>query len=157
MLSKIATATAMGVFLGRKTNLPRELDVNLLPLMGGLSESRVPIYLARQEIFTLKVAAGRAAIRATFRKPAKRDRVLNGYHRAVGKLYRTLFGLDPQDLENNVRAYEAAGQDPSITAADVYFHRTGLGVTETRAAFIIALHRMKQAAMTRYLSLKWII
>ena len=157
----------MARFLRIKTNLPRELDVNLYPIMDEVHREGRGIDEARMEVFFLKYCAGRAAVAHSKKRKTKRKNIVAHYDRAMEAAFRVSFP-DQKDeyqafFEQICMRYEYSS-DGSLLAADLEtigrnFSMALIGVSASRHVSELgaALYNMKYQTIRNYVNSKWVI
>lgn len=165
-LSKVCSAAAMAHFLRIKTNIARELDAHLFPIIDDLKANGTTLEVARREVFFLKVCAGRRGIRASKRSANIRRKVLGHYDRSMKAAHASGFPGNAEDFEEVVAEFEGrygtsqqseGGQAPmeQIGAA---FETALCGPSKSKYAAELAgaLFKMKQDVIRNYFDSKWV-
>ena len=167
LLSKVCSAPAMGDYLRVKTNIARELDSHLFPVLDELAASEITLDYARREVFGLKIWSVKTAIKNCRKSSSKKLKLQSSYEKAMTKVYKSLFP-DSQDqfdlfLHDTGASYQVASEiiDLGQTSSEIggAFSKALLGSDDHKHVRELgcALFVMKYSAALEYLNKKWVL
>jgi len=167
LLSKVCSAPAMGDYLRVKTNIARELDSHLFPILDELSASEITLDSARREVLGLKIWAVKAAIENCGKSSSKKLKLQSSYEKAMRKVYKSSFPDSPVQfdlfLDDTGTSYKGALKinDLGQTSGEIgtAFSKALLGFDDDKHVCELgcALFVMKYSVALEYLNKKWVL
>ena len=150
-----------------KTNIARELDSHLFPILDELAASEITLDYARREVFGLKIWSVKAAIENCRKSGSKRLKLQSSYEKAMTKVYKSSFPDSPVQfglfLDDTGASYKVAlkindlGQTSGKIGAA--FSKALLGFDDDKHVRELgsALFSMKYSVALQYLNKKWVL
>lgn len=167
LLSKVCSAPAMGDYLRVKTNIARELDSHLFPILDELAASEITLDCARREVFGLKIWSVKAAIENCAKSSSKKLKLQSSYEKAITKVYKSSFPNSQVQfdlfLHDTGASYKVAVDisDLGQTSGEigVAFSKALLGSDDHKHVCELgcALFAMKYSVALEYLNKKWVL
>lgn len=162
LLSKVCSAAAMAHFLRIKTNIARELDAHLFPIIDELKANGTTLEDARREVFFLKVCAGRHGIRASKRSSNIRQKVLAQYEKSMRNAFASGFPGRSESFDEVLSEFDSrygtSSESSSTDKIGSEFEAALCGTTKSKYANTLAtaLFNMKREVIRKYLDSKWV-